>query len=116
MSSMSGDDEDDGQQEVSQEHLTKAIDNDDNGSRQGGTSDIDVGSGSEDESTASSTVRETEVAGLRAKPKTRRNESPLGQSARQAISRDWEDASDSVPDDLPSVNVSVLIEAMLNWL
>lgn len=115
MSSMSGDD-DDGQQEVSQEHLTEAIDNGDNGVRQGGTSDIDVGSGSEDESTIQSTVRETEVAGLRTKSKTRRNESPVGQPARQAIGREWEDASDSVPDDLPSVNVSVLIGAMLNWL
>ena len=116
MSSISGDDDEDGQQEVIQEHSTEAIHNEDSGHWKDETSDINLRSDSEDVSTISSTVRGTESAEVRTTPEARRNESLVGQPARQAMSRDWEDASDSVPDDLPSVNVSVMIEATLNWL
>ena len=114
MSSMSGDD--DGQKEAIQENSTEPDSNDKNGDWGGEISGINIESESEEASAVSSIVRETEPIEVKTKQVARPNDSPVGQSARQAISRDWEDASDSVPDDLPSVNVSVVLEAALNWL
>ena len=67
---------------------------------------FNVTSNSDEASTASGTVQGEVSPKTTTIPGARANGSAASQSLRQGISGHWDDTSDSVPDDLPSVHVS----------
>ena len=102
---MSGDDH--GRQRASQDYITETIETGDEAIPQPITSGLDVLSDSEETSIASRTVQEPNFPQTAGGSDAHAGQARVGQSSRNVTSRNWEDTSDSVPDDLPSVQVSL---------
>ena len=101
---MSGDDH--GYQGASRESFTKAIENGDEVDSDDGMPNINVTSDSEKTSTASRTIQEATSPDATVEPEARGNDRFIGRPTEDVVSRNREDTSDSIPDDLPSAHVS----------
>ena len=101
---MSGDDH--GHQRVSQIHVTEATETADKAIPQLVTPGNDVTSDFVESSIPSHTVREPSSPEIAGGSNAHLGEGNADQPAKYVTGRNWEDTSDSVPDDLPSVQVS----------
>ena len=101
---MSGDDH--GRQIASPKPFTEAIENGEESDPRSEAPSINIASDSEETSTASRTVQEFKSPEAAAEFEARVGATPTSQPVGNVTSCGWEETSDSVPDDLPSVHVS----------